>query len=148
MTPAEAPTPTPQEIKRPVLVFDGDCAFCTQCANWLTRRLAADVTVVPWQHTDLASLGTTRARAQYELLWADRDRTPGTNPVRGGARAIAAALCHCKSPILRLVGLALAIPPLTWLARPAYRLIARNRHRLPGGSPACALRPDPPAKRA
>ena len=32
-------------------------------------------------------------------------------------------------------------PPLRWLAPYLYRLIARNRHRLPGGTPACAIRP-------
>ena len=29
--------------------------------------------------------------------------------------------------------------PVRWIAGPAYRLIARNRHRLPGGTAACLL---------
>jgi hypothetical protein len=30
-------------------------------------------------------------------------------------------------------------PPLSWLAPPVYRLIARHRDKLPGGTAACAL---------
>jgi predicted DCC family thiol-disulfide oxidoreductase YuxK len=33
----------------------------------------------------------------------------------------------------------LAAPPVSALAWPIYRWIARNRHRLPGGTAACSL---------
>jgi len=32
-------------------------------------------------------------------------------------------------------------PPFSWIASLAYRWIARNRHRLPGGTPACSMPP-------
>jgi hypothetical protein len=31
------------------------------------------------------------------------------------------------------------LPPFSWGAAVAYRVIAANRYRLPGGSPACAV---------
>jgi predicted DCC family thiol-disulfide oxidoreductase YuxK len=126
---SQAPPPTG------LLIFDGDCAFCTSTANWLGRRLRADVSEVPWQRTDLAAHGTTPDRAQREVLWIDR------SGVRGGAPAVAAALRACRSRAWRAVGVALELPPLRWIAPSAYRLIARNRQRLPGGTPACALKP-------
>jgi predicted DCC family thiol-disulfide oxidoreductase YuxK len=120
-----------------LLIFDGDCAFCTSTANWLGRRMRADVSAVPWQRTDLAAHGTRPDRAQREVLWID------PSGVRGGAPAVAAALRACRSRTWRAVGVALDLPPLRWIAPSAYRLIARNRQRLPGATPACALRPPP-----
>ena len=32
-----------------VLVFDGDCGFCTQAARWLEGRLTTPIAVVPWR---------------------------------------------------------------------------------------------------
>jgi predicted DCC family thiol-disulfide oxidoreductase YuxK len=119
----------------PLLIFDGDCAFCTSCVRWLEPRLTPGVTIVPWQRTDLAAAGTTEERARREVLWAAESQ------VLGGAAAAAAALRHCRSAGWRAAGRALGVPPLRWLAPPAYRLIARNRHRLPGGTAACALPP-------
>jgi len=31
------------------------------------------------------------------------------------------------------------LPGISWLAAKAYRLVANNRYRLPGGTPACAV---------
>lgn len=127
-------------VTGPTMIFDGDCAFCTRCAEWLSDRVAQGVFVVPWQHTDLAACGITAERVAHEAVWVD-PRSSGAPEVRGGARAIAAALRHCDAPAWRAAGRILDAWPARPLARPVYRLIARYRHRLPGGSPACAIRP-------
>jgi predicted DCC family thiol-disulfide oxidoreductase YuxK len=31
------------------------------------------------------------------------------------------------------------LPPFSWLAEGVYRVVAANRQRLPGGTPACRL---------
>ncbi|MGH9170291.1 MAG: hypothetical protein ACRD0Z_05400, partial [Acidimicrobiales bacterium] len=36
-------------------------------------------------------------------------------------------------------GRALSVPPLRWLAAAVYPVVARVRHRLPGGTPACRV---------
>ena len=118
-----------------LLIFDGDCAFCTSTATYLARRLPPDAAAAPWQHIDLVALGATPDRAQREVLWIDQAGT------RGGASAVAATLRACRPRTWRAAGRALDLPPLRWLAPYLYRLIARNRHRLPGGTPACAIRP-------
>lgn len=58
----------------PVLVFDGDCAFCTSCVRIAERYLRQTLasggwTAVPFQFADLAELGVTRERAEREVLW-------------------------------------------------------------------------------
>ncbi len=121
----------------PQLIFDGDCAFCTTSATWIADRLArrdgTDPQLVPWQFTDLAAIGTTSERTQREVLWVDLD-----GRLFGGASAFAAWLRHRGGPVAPL-GRAMTLPIVRTLAAAVYRLVARNRHRLPGGSPACAL---------
>lgn len=123
----------------PWLIYDGDCAFCTSSAHWLARRLnrplEPNARLVPWQFTDLAALGTTPERAQYEALWVSTDRT-----IKGGAAAFAAWL-KFRGGIYAAAGYAMDLPIVRRLAAAIYRVIANNRHRMPGGSPACALRP-------
>jgi len=124
------------EVTSGTLVFDGDCAFCTRSADVARRVLPADVQVVPWQFFDLAAAGLTAGRAQAEVLWIGRD-----GDVSGGAPAVAAALRAAGAPWSAL-GVALALPPLRWVAPAVYRLVAANRYRLPGGTAACRLPPD------
>ncbi|WP_369136802.1 thiol-disulfide oxidoreductase DCC family protein [Modestobacter versicolor] len=117
------------------LVFDGDCAFCTRSADLARRALPPDVDVVAWQFADLAALGTTAARAQTEVLWVDRD-----GAVSGGAPAVARALRAAGLP-WSVPGWVLTVPPVRWVAPFVYRLVAANRYRLPGGTPACRTPP-------
>jgi predicted DCC family thiol-disulfide oxidoreductase YuxK len=124
-------------LGRPVLLYDGDCSFCTTCARFVTHRLPTNAEIVPWQFADLAALGTSADRAQRELLWV---RPSGR--IDGGAGAVAALLVD-SGGAWRLVGRLMRLPLLDSIARGLYRLVAANRHRLPGGTPACQL-PAPP----
>jgi predicted DCC family thiol-disulfide oxidoreductase YuxK len=119
----------------PVLVFDGDCAFCTSCAR-LLERIGPQAEIVAWQVADLDELGTTAAQAGEAVRWIEADGT-----VRAGHEAIAAALGTAGWG-WRIAGRAIVLPGASSLAAAAYRLVARNRHRLPGGTPACATGQD------
>lgn len=119
---------------RPVLVYDGDCGFCTTCARFL-ERIGPDAEIVAWQLTDLAGLGITEEQAADAVQWV---RTDGA--VRSGHEAIAAVLASAGR-VWRIIGRALLLPGISWLAARAYRLTADNRYRLPGGTPACARKP-------
>lgn len=123
---------TPNE---PVLVYDGDCAFCTTSVRFAERRLRPRCRTTPWQFADLDSLGVTRQRAEHEALWV----TPA-GAVHGGAQAVARLMMSAGRE-WAVLGALLTLPPLRWLGHGAYRLIANNRSRLPGGTPACALPP-------
>ena len=117
------------------LVYDGDCAFCTSAVNAMVKaRITADV-VVPWQRADLGALGLTEAavprRGPAGRAGPDQLRAPGVRP---------AAAAGGAGPGGRSAAL-LLLPPFSWLAAGLYRLIANNRSRLPGGTPACAVPP-------
>jgi predicted DCC family thiol-disulfide oxidoreductase YuxK len=116
---------------RPVLLFDGDCAFCTTCVGLVERRIRPAADVVAWQFADLAALGVSEEQAADALLWVEPDGS-----VHSGHRAVAAMLTSA-GPLSRLAGRILLLPGISWAAAHAYRLIADNRHRLPGGTPAC-----------
>jgi predicted DCC family thiol-disulfide oxidoreductase YuxK len=117
---------------RPVLLYDGDCGFCTTSVGFIERHIPTTAEVTAYQFADLKALGTTAARADSEVLWVEGDR------IFGGAQAIARLLIDARGP-WRPLGLLIRVPPFRWLAAGVYHLVTVNRHRLPGGTPACAL---------
>jgi predicted DCC family thiol-disulfide oxidoreductase YuxK len=119
---------TAQAETRPVLLFDGDCAFCTSCAR-LLERIGPEAKIVAWQVSDLDKLGVTAAQAAQAVRWIEPDGT-----VCGGHEAIAAALGTAGSP-WRILSRTLLLPVISPLAAAVYRLVARNRQRLPGARP-------------
>ena len=119
----------------PVLVYDGDCAFCTRCALAL-QRIRPDGEIAPWQSADLAELGLTEEQAAAAVQWVSPDGT-----IRSGHEAIAATL-QSAGGIWNIVGRAILVPGVSWLAARCYRLVAANRHRLPGGTAACDTETD------
>lgn len=118
-------------MHRPVLLYDGDCAFCTSCARLAERRIRPDANIVPWQFADLAELGVPEAQATDAVQWVGVDGT-----VRSGHEAVAAMLISA-GPVSRLAGSFLLLSGITWVAARVYTWVAANRHRLPGSTPAC-----------
>lgn len=125
------PNAVPPE--RPVFLYDGDCAFCTTCAQFVERRIPTAAAVTPWQFADLDSLGVAQDDVEAAVVWVAAGRRPVAGPV-----AIARLLVDAGS-FWRPLGWLLDLPPVRWVAWPVYRLIARNRHRMPGGTAACSL---------
>jgi predicted DCC family thiol-disulfide oxidoreductase YuxK len=119
-----------------LLVYDGDCGFCTRCVEWALARLPYRPAVVAWQHADLGGLGVTRAEAEHSVLWVEP-----SGRVSSGHVAVARLLV-ASGGAWALLGRLAMVPPVSWIAAAAYRLVAVNRGRLPGGTPACALPAD------
>lgn len=115
------------------LVYDGDCAFCTRCVEQLQPLRLARPRVVAWQHADLAALGLTREQCELEVQWVTGDGSRA-----GGADAVRRLLL-ASGGLWAVLGVLLGAAPLRQLANAVYRVVAANRHRLPGGTPACAL---------
>lgn len=121
-------------------VYDGDCGFCTTCARFAQRWVPSAAAIVPWQRTDLPALGLTAEQCEAAVQWV----TPATvGAPLAGPDAIA-ALLRSSHAGWRPVGWLLGSRGVRLLAWPAYRWVARNRHRLPGGTAACAM-PSPGA---
>lgn len=117
-----------------VLIYDGDCGFCTQAAKWIEARLTTPIAVVPWQDiSDLADLGLTEADVSTAVYWVD-----AYGRAHRGHQAVGRVLLRTKPPLAWL-GPLFIVPPTSWVAAVAYRLVAVNRHRLPGATEACGL---------
>ena len=121
---------------RAVFLYDGDCAFCTSCARFIERHIPTAAEVAPWQFADLEALGVSQDDAEASVQWIDP--RAGRRLNAAGPAAIARLLVDAGS-YWRPLGWLLDRRPVRWIAGPAYRLIARNRHRMPGGTAACAL---------
>jgi predicted DCC family thiol-disulfide oxidoreductase YuxK len=69
------------------------------------------------------------------VQWVQIDGT-----VRSGHEAIAAVL-NTAGRIWRIIGRMILLPGISWPAAKVYQLVADNRYRLPGGTPACERSP-------
>jgi predicted DCC family thiol-disulfide oxidoreductase YuxK len=118
---------------RPVLVYDGDCAFCTSSVLWAEEHIPFRAEATPWQFSDLTELGITQERAEHEVLWV----TP-IGDVYGGADAVAKLLLSAGG-MWSVLGGAMRVTPVNYAMHGLYRLVANNRYRMPGGTPACAI---------
>lgn len=117
---------------RPLLVFDGDCGFCTTSARAGQRLLGLEH-VEPWQFLDLDTLPVTEEQCRQAVQWVAADGT-----VASAHQAVVAALRHAGRG-WAVLGRLMALPGIRSLAGVVYRLVARYRYRMPGGTPACRL---------
>ncbi len=117
-----------------VLIFDGDCGFCTWTARWARRRLPRTAAVRPWQRVpDLSIYGLTSADTAATAYWIDAD-----GRAHAGALAVAETF-RAIGGVWSVVGILIRLPVIRAVAEDAYGVVARNRHRLPGSTPACRL---------
>jgi predicted DCC family thiol-disulfide oxidoreductase YuxK len=122
-------------MDRPVLLFDGDCGFCTRTLGWL-RVLDGKhrIDTLPYQRPGAPeSIGATRAECSESVQWLGADGAR-----LHGAAAINAALetaLDTSWPV-RIYRRS------TGVQERLYGLVARNRYRLPGVTPWCTRYPD------
>jgi predicted DCC family thiol-disulfide oxidoreductase YuxK len=114
------------------LVFDGDCGFCTTSAGW-ARRIAPGIETVAWQLADLHRLGVSQRAAADAVQFVD-----GDGVVSGGAAAIGRLLMS-RGGLCGVLGRLSLLPGVRAVATVFYKVVAANRYRLPGGTPACRV---------
>lgn len=117
----------------PVLIFDGDCGFCTTSARFLARWVirGGATSVMPWQRLELAELGLTPEQCQEAVQWVGGDGQRAS-----GHAAIAEAL-RAGQLVWRPFGSLFMAPGFSWIAERSYSWVAAHRYALPGGTPAC-----------
>ena len=115
-----------------LVLWDGDCAFCHRAAEYAATHFA--VMVQPYQHADLGAVGITTAQCATALQVVDL----GTGRIWSRADAVAQILRNRPGPAA-LIGRAIQTPIVLPIATAFYRLVARNRHLMPGGTAACTL---------
>ena len=117
----------------PVLVFDGDCGFCTSVARHFERRSRTPVNAVPWQRANLASLGLTPEMTSEQVYLVS------DGSLFAGAECFAELMKIQGDLFHRSVAKLMRAPGIQRVSAWGYSLVARNRHRLPGGTPACKM---------
>ena len=115
------------------LIWDGDCAFCARCVGFIERRVKTEAKIVAHQKADLLKLGLTTEQCNAALQWVFRDST-----IRSGSRAVA-ALLRSSNFGWAILGVAIDLPVVRLISSAIYKVIAKNRQHLPGGTAACAL---------
>ena len=116
-----------------LLVFDGDCAFCSTWVERLRDALPRYPETIPYQWADLDALGLSLDDVTHYAWYL----TPTQQ--YAGHLAFSALLRSQPRVGLRFAGQLIATPPFSWAAALGYRFVSRYRHLLPGGTPACAL---------
>lgn len=117
-----------------VILYDGDCGFCSASVRLATGRwLRTRLEPMMAQRADLSAWGLERAACLEALHVVDP-----AGRVHIGSDAIAAILRSSRQP-WPLLGRVLLLPGIRTVARWGYGIVARNRHRLPGGTQACRL---------
>jgi predicted DCC family thiol-disulfide oxidoreductase YuxK len=129
-------TPLSKSSELPLLVFDGDCAFCTTWVNRLEAVLPRFPKTIPWQWADLDALGLSQDDVNHYVWYLTSSHH------FGGHMALSALLRSQPLIGLRFVGNLIATPPFSIAAAVGYHFVAKYRHLLPGGTPACQVEPE------
>ena len=116
-----------------VLIFDGDCGFCTSTANYIKTQSSTAIEIEPWQWVELSKFGLSKEKAASKVQLFAGGKT------YAGHLAFAKLLRLQKQWRFKFLGGILVIPPFNLAARLGYFYVAKYRHKLPGGTPACAL---------
>ncbi len=82
---------------------------------------------------NIETLGLTEADVSTAAYWVVDDGT-----LHRGHRGIGRAL-QTMGRLWVVIGRLMVTPPISWLAKPVYALVARFRHMLPGSTDACKL---------
>lgn len=119
-------------IKVPVLIFDGDCAFCSSSARLLRKMTRNKIAIEPYQYLALDKYELDAEKTSKAVYYVTRSET------FSAAKAIAKCLIDARTP-WSIAGVLLNIPVVISVAELVYAWVSKNRHRLPGGTPECSL---------
>ena len=120
-----------------VLIYDGDCKFCQLSLEFGIRHLKTFPKYVAFQKIDPTKFGLTidQVRTQIWLV----DQGSGSTKPKGGHLAAGQILTMQRNLFYKALGWLIKTPPTSFIADVVYRWVAKNRHRLPGGSRQCKL---------
>jgi predicted DCC family thiol-disulfide oxidoreductase YuxK len=130
----------------PIVIYDADCGFCTRTKTWME---ALDhfglIRWLPRFHPETEKLNISNEASERALQWVNgEDRASGYRAVKRIAMRLplfwaGVAVLGWLSPWALLAPAVFLTPVSNPVGDPVYAWIARNRHRLPGASAACAL---------
>ena len=99
----------------------------------IENRVTTSAKIVAFQKAELTELGLTESQCSEALQWVFAD-----GKIRSGSRAVA-ALLRSGGVAWPVLGVLIDLPIIRLFSSAIYKLIAKNRQHLPGGTAACAL---------
>ncbi|MFZ9401522.1 MAG: thiol-disulfide oxidoreductase DCC family protein [Ilumatobacteraceae bacterium] len=111
----------PATLTSAVLVYDGECEFCTACVRFLVRRTRRPLRCVAYQEADLSSLGLARVQCEESVQWVSM-----SGEVASAHIAVACALRYARWP-WPLAGRIIVMPGIRRIAATVYRRVAARR---------------------
>ena len=109
------------------IIYDGECPVCLSLKEFAeTRDSEGAFDFIPFQAEDFDQHvpGLTKQEASQALIV----RTIQGDQARG-ARAVFEMMKYLPG-FWGVAGKIFSLPPLAWIAEPAYRLFARHRHKI------------------
>ena len=122
-------------LDRPIFLFDADCGVCQNGTDSIRARIDPPVDIRPFQGVAFDQWGVTPAELAEGPVFVDPQ---GWHVV--GPPAMAHLLRRSRRPY-RGLGSVMLLPGVRHLLALAGPVMYRNRHRLPGATPACAVSP-------
>lgn len=125
------------EKGKTVLIFDGDCGFCSRAARWVKRwDRGHRIQLVPFQQPGAPErYGLTREACE-QAAWAI---TPDGARHRGAAAILVALSEALGCPWIRAF---YRVPLFRRIADAGYAWVAAHRGHLPGTRPYCEEFPE------
>lgn len=118
-----------------LLIYDGDCAFCKNSLRLAIKYLPDLPRYAAYQKLNLESVGLALSQAQAQVWLIDGSKK------LGGHLAVAWMFSHQKNLGWKFIGgLIKFFSPISALV---YAWVAKNRHRLPGGTKECSIEDRP-----
>ena len=122
----------------PIMVYDGDCGFCTRWVRFVLKRDRKHLLCFA-SRDGLAGRGVRARHPELQsvesLLWVDR--VNGVERVLTHSDAVLAVAAYLGG-IYGVLAKAGALVPRA-LRDPAYQAVAKVRRRLMGGASSCML---------
>lgn len=114
--------------EKPVVIYDGTCGICAGNLKWLYRLdTLRKFDAMPYQAQELVAmfphLRLEDCQNTMHLVFPDGKTYTGADAFRK---------IFLRMPLMFIVGLLMSIPPIPWILRRLYPLLARNRYRLGG----------------
>jgi predicted DCC family thiol-disulfide oxidoreductase YuxK len=118
-----------------LLIYDGDCAFCKNSLRLAIKYLPDLPRYAAYQKLDLEKIGLNLSQVQAQVWLIDGSKKLGGHLAVGWmfreqknfGWKLLGGLIHIFSPISALI----------------YAWVAKNRHRLPGGTKECSIEDRP-----
>lgn len=122
---------------KPVVIYDGGCNICAGNLKWLYRLdTFKKFEALPYQTERLTEifpgLRIEECQKSMHLAFPNGKIYTGSDAFRE---------VFLRMPLMFPVGLVMWLPPVAWLLRRLYPILARNRYRIGGSCPLPATKP-------